>query len=82
MGSGINAAPDQQPLDNNENATATEQRSLAENQTESNLAKAVQYITHQLDRIDIFENYLDDILTSSSAAIDYLMNGWDKKEEE
>lgn len=36
----------------------------------------------QLDRIDVFENYLDDILTSTNAAIDYLASDWKLKEED
>lgn len=42
----------------------------------------IKDLTHQLRRMDVFESYLDDIISSTHAAIDYLLCGWDKKEEE
>lgn len=33
-------------------------------------------VLKQLERIVVFENYLDDILTSTNAAIDYLASSW------
>ena len=49
---------------------------------QKNILNASKKIMQQLDRIDVLENYLDDILTSTKAAIDYLSSNLDSKEEE
>jgi len=50
--------------------------------TQKDIIKISNKVLMQLERIDVFENYLDDILTSTNAAIDYLATDLDMKEEE
>lgn len=49
---------------------------------QKNIVKASKKVLQQLERIDVLENYLDDILTSTNAAIDYLATDLNLKEEE
>ncbi|MFO1445205.1 cobalamin-dependent protein [Bacillus sp. Bva_UNVM-123] len=50
--------------------------------TQKNILKISKKVQWQLDRLDVFENYLDDILTSTNAAIDYLATDQGLKEED
>ncbi len=42
----------------------------------------IEIIENQLTRLHIFENYIDDMSTSTSAVLDFLLIGWDTKEED
>ena len=50
--------------------------------TQNDILKISNKVLQQLERMDVFENYLDDILTSTNAAIDYLATDLNMKEEE
>lgn len=62
--------------------TILQQNSQSPVVTEKNIQKVSHIVLDQLKRIDVFENYLDDMITSTNAAIDYLSLGWELKEEE
>ena len=49
---------------------------------QKSILRTSKKILKQLDRIDVLENYLDDILTSTNAAIDYLAADLHIKEED
>lgn len=44
--------------------------------------RVIEVMENQLKRLEMVDNYLDDMATSTSAVIDYLMSGWDTNEEE